>query len=160
MSDTKNGGHSVAWKVLFFREFWVCNGDNLWKMRLSHCTEWKHQPRQKTDYNYNNFIMEVAQLACPIKFQFVTVWDVMRFIPFFYPQEQSKKKRLSGLDAHKAMMGSFLLSLCRRQKALMDSCARRTFWQLRQFQTLCGTLMFSQLRVNSTKLKLNWKAGI
>ena len=83
----------------------------------------------------------------------------MRFIPFFCPQEQSKKKRLSGLDAHKAMMGSFLLSLCCTKKAL-DSCARRTFWQLRQFQTLCGTLMFSQFRVNSTKLKLNWKAGI
>lgn len=57
-----------------------------------------NQP-QKTD---SDFIMEVVQLKFPLCGS-LRCHEIFSFCP----QEQSKKKRLSGLDAHKAMMRSF-----------------------------------------------------
>lgn len=137
MSDTKNGDDGLNGVVFSVNSEFarLCCERWAWRQFVSGNT---NQP-QKTDYD---FIMEVLKAKISTLWQSEMSWD-FQFLSSGAVEEKTTfgPGRPQGNDG--IHFGPFF---CRH---FFVKCARRTFWQLRQFQTLCGTLMWFFLSVKS-----------
>lgn len=146
MSDTKNGDDGLNGVVFSVNSEFarLCCERWAWRQFVSGNT---NQP-QKTDYD---FIMEVLKAKISTLWQSEMSWD-FQFLSSGAVEEKTTfgPGRPQGNDG--IHFGPFF---CRH---FFVKCARRTFWQLRQFQTLCGTLMwfFCRLRVSFTSNESLW----